>query len=108
MQMYSKNDVVDLNGAVKVDDFYYGKEHVGDLGIGMTYRLSRQTEHDVDFSLSVDKVKALLVKGKLMTGIEDKNMALDIDIPKFPLRVAGAFTPPGIMNLGGDMIGAFK
>ncbi|MFR4038559.1 MAG: hypothetical protein ACLTZT_12855 [Butyricimonas faecalis] len=74
----------------------------------MTYRLSRQTEHDVDFSLSVDKVKALLVKGKLMTGIEDKNMALDIDIPKFPLRVAGAFTPPGIMNLGGDMIGAFQ
>ena len=108
MQMYSKNDVIDLNGAVKVDDFYYGKEHVGDLGIGMTYRLSRQTEHDVDFSLSVDKVKALLVKGKLMTGIEDKNMALDIDIPKFPLRVAGAFTPPGIMNLGGDMIGAFQ
>ncbi|MFR4038558.1 MAG: hypothetical protein ACLTZT_12850 [Butyricimonas faecalis] len=31
MQMYSKNDVIDLNGAVKVDDFYYGKEHVGDL-----------------------------------------------------------------------------
>lgn len=28
-----------------------------------------------------------------MTGIEDKNMALDIDIPKFPLRVAGALRP---------------
>ncbi len=74
-------------------DFYYGKEHVGNLGLGIKYRLSRQTEHDVDFSLSVDGVKALLTKGKLMTGSEDKDIALDIDIPKFPLRVAGAFTP---------------
>ena len=106
VQMYSKNDVIDVSGAVNVDDFYYGKEHVGNLGLGIKYRLSRQTEHDVDFSLSVDGVKALLTKGKLMTGSED--IALDIDIPKFPLRVAGAFTPPGIMKLDGDMIGAFQ
>ena len=108
VQMYSKNDVIDVSGAVNVDDFYYGKEHVGNLGLGIKYRLSRQTEHDVDFSLSVDGVKALLTKGKLMTGSEDKDIALDIDIPKFPLRVAGAFTPPGIMKLDGDMIGAFQ
>ena len=81
MQMYSKNDVIDVSGAVNVDDFYYGKEHVGNLGLGIKYRLSRQTEHDVDFSLSVDGVKALLTKGKLMTGSEDKDIALDIDIP---------------------------
>lgn len=56
----------------------------------------------------MDGVKALLTKGRLMTGVEDKNIALDIDIPKFPLRVTGAFTPPGIMKLDGDMIGAFQ
>lgn len=55
VQMYSKNDVIDVSGAVNVDDFYYGKEHVGNLGLGIKYRLSRQTEHDVDFSLSVDR-----------------------------------------------------
>ena len=108
VQMYSKNNVIDVNGTVNVDEFYYGKERVGDLGLGIKYRLSQQTEHDVDFSLSVDGVKALLTKGRLMTGVEDKNIALDIDIPRFPLRVAGAFTPPGIMKLDGDMIGAFQ
>mgnify|MGYP005761365907 CR=1 FL=1 len=108
VQMYSKNEVIDINGTVSVDDFYYRKEHVGDLGLGIKYRLSQQTEHDVDFSLSVDGVKALLTKGKLETGVEDKNIALDIDIPRFPLRLAGVFTPPGIMNLGGDMVGALQ
>lgn len=108
VQMYSKNNVIDVNGTVNVDEFYYGKERVGDLGLGIEYRLSQQTEHDVDFSLSVDGVKALLTKGKLMTGVEDKDIALDIDIPKFPLRVAGAFTPSGIIKLDGDMIGAFQ
>ena len=49
VQMYSKNDVIDVSGAVNVDDFYYGKEHVGDLGLGIKYRLSQQTEHDVIF-----------------------------------------------------------
>ena len=72
VQMYSKNEVIDINGTVSVDDFYYRKEHVGDLGLGIKYRLSQQTEHDVDFSLSVDGVKALLTKGKLETGVEDK------------------------------------
>ncbi len=41
--------------------FYYGKERVG-FGISIKYRLSQQTVHDVDFSLSVDGVKALLTK----------------------------------------------
>lgn len=108
VQMYSKNDVVDVHGTVDVNEFYYGKERVGDLGVGIKYRLTQQTEHDVDFSLSVDGEKALLTKGKLMSGVEDKDIALNINIPKFPLRVAGAFTPPGVLKLGGDMIGAFR
>ena len=108
VQMYSKNDVVDVHGTVDVNEFYYGKERVGDLGVGIKYRLTQQTEHDVDFSLSVDGEKALLTKGKLMSGVEDKDIALNINIPKFPLRVAGAFTPPGVLKLGGDMIGTFQ
>lgn len=59
VQMYSKNDVVDVHGTVDVNEFYYGKERVGDLGVGIKYRLTQQTEHDVDFSLSVDGEKAL-------------------------------------------------
>jgi len=108
MQMYSKNDVIDVNGKIGVDEFYYGKERLGDLGLDMKYKLSRQTEHDVNFTLSVDGERAILTKGKLMTGTDDKNMALDIDIPKLPLRVADAFTPPGIIKLGGNLNGGFQ
>lgn len=108
IQMYSKNNVIDVDGKIGVDEFYYGKERVGDLGLGIKYKLSQQTEHDVDFTLSVDGERAMLTKGKLMTGTEDENIALDIDIPNLPLRVANAFTPPGIVKLGGNLNGGFQ
>lgn len=108
MQIYSKNDVIDVNGKIGVDEFYYGKERLGDLGLDIRYKLSRQTEHDVNFALSVDGERAILTKGKLMTGTDDKNIALDIDIPKLPLRVVDAFTPPGIVKFGGDLNGGFQ
>ena len=44
----------------------------------------------------------------MITGKEEQQMALDIDIPNFPLRIASAFTPPGIVKLGGDLTGSFR
>lgn len=49
VQMYSKNNVIDVNGTVNVDEFYYGKERVGDLGLGIKYRLSQQTSMTLVF-----------------------------------------------------------
>lgn len=46
MQMYSKNNVIDINGTVNGRILL--REERGDLGLGIEYRLS-QTEHDVIF-----------------------------------------------------------
>lgn len=108
LQMHSKNEVIDVSGNLTIDEFDYQRERIGNIGVGIKYRLSQQTEHDVDVTLSVDGVEALSTKGKVMTGADDKNMDLDVNIPKLPLRVAGAFTPPGIVRLSGDLAGAFQ
>ena len=108
LQMHSKNEVIDVGGNITINEFNYQQERIGNLDMGIKYRLSRQTEHDVDFTLAVDGQQALLARGKMMTGPDDQNMDLNIGIPKLPLRVAGAFTPPGMIRLGGDMVGAFR
>lgn len=108
LQMHSKNKVIDVDGSITVDEFNYQQERIGNLDMGIKYKLSRQTEHDIDFSLAVDGQQALLTRGKVMTGVDDQDIDLNIDIPDLPLRVAGAFTPPGMIRLGGSMVGAFR
>lgn len=107
LQMHSKNKVIDVGGNITVNEFNYQQERIGNLDMGIQYKLSQQTEHDVDFTLSVDGVQALLTRGKVMTGADDQNIDLNIGIPELPLRLAGAFTPPGMIRLGGNMVGAF-
>ncbi|WP_270488329.1 translocation/assembly module TamB domain-containing protein [Butyricimonas synergistica] len=108
LQMHSKNKVIDVGGNITVNEFNYLQERIGNLDMGIQYKLSQQTEHDVDFTLSVDGVQALLTQGKVMTGADDQNIDLNIGIPELPLRLAGAFTPPGMIRLGGNMVGAFR
>lgn len=105
LQMHNRDDVMDVAGDIAIQEFSYQQQRVGNLGLDIKYRLSRQTEHDIDLSLSVDGEKALLTQGTLFTGKDDQHIDLGIDIPQFPLRVAGAFVPPGIIRLGGALTG---
>ncbi|PXZ43676.1 hypothetical protein DMB45_10090 [Sanguibacteroides justesenii] len=105
LELKNQGHVLDVTGNIRLDQFFYEHRRVGNLELDAGYRLTREQLHEMDFALHLDGEKTVLAKGKVLTGNQDKNMSIDIDIPKFPLRVVNAFIPSGLVDLQGDLRG---
>lgn len=106
LELKNQGHILDVNGNIRLDQFFYEHQRVGDLELDAGYRLTREQLHEIDFALHLDGDKTVLAKGMVLTGNQDKSMSIDVDIPKFPLRVANAFIPSGLVDLQGDLHGA--
>lgn len=99
------SETIDGNGNIKLTDFVYGKETVGNFeaNFGVNTNMSGSVRATAD--LIVDGEKTMTISGALNDSTALSPFDLDLDVIRFPLRVANPFLPQGMATLTGTLNG---
>lgn len=99
------SETIDGNGNIQLTDFVYGKETVGNFeaNFGVNTNMSGSVRATAD--LIVDGERTMTISGALNDSTALSPFDLDLDVIRFPLRVANPFLPPGMATLSGTLNG---
>lgn len=96
------------NGNLTLDEFYYDKVRVGDIGADFRAgsNLANVTGGKIDFSLDGEHIMALrgFTRADSVTGANTTKLTLDLDT--FPLRMLNPFIGPDMAQLKGALNGS--
>lgn len=93
------------HGTVNLNDFYYGRERVGDFDIDLSVFNDKTGLLQADASLMVDSVKVITARGVLNDSTATSPFLLDFSMIHFPLRIVNPFLPKGTAALSGMLNG---
>ena len=109
LQLYTLDRQMGVEGNIGIRDFAYEHQPVGTLDLGVDYLAGESfTHHAADLELCIDSVYRTFVRGEFSTAKEEPLLAVDVDLPAFPLRVANAFLPSDLMKLDGALTGGVR
>lgn len=100
-----QNRTLTGNGTASLNNFYYGKERVGDFAADLNILTNRSGLINADLALSVDGRKAMTLTGALNDSTRTNPFNLDLTMIHFPLSTANAFLP-GVARLTGTLNGS--
>ena len=92
-------------GTVGLNNFYYGREKVGDFDLGVDITRNASGALSADVSLMVDSIKTITARGVLNDSTLSNPFLLDFKMIHFPLKVVNPFLPPGVAKLSGSLNG---
>lgn len=94
-----------LAADVQIDDFFYEKNRVGDVGIEAVYLPGDGDDHHLDARLHLDGQEVLGVGG-VYHASQQGRLDADVDLQNFPLQLANGFIPDEMIRLTGNMDGS--
>ncbi|MCR4764853.1 MAG: translocation/assembly module TamB [Bacteroidaceae bacterium] len=84
-----------------IDSLTYERHPVGNVNMGLTWLPEGASKHYVDSYLMLDDDQVVMASGTL----KGDSLNIDADVTDFPLRVADAFVPDGLVNFLGKLQG---
>ena len=109
LMFYRQDNHAIVDGKIAVDSFYYQNQRIGDLALDVNYdAANRFTTHAVNFVLHLDEIQRAVAEGVFSTSPKNRQVAIDMSIPSFPLYVINAFLPAHIVKLTGELQGEVK
>ena len=106
LNLYLPKSQVDVQGSLGVANMSYNKQRVGDIDLGVYYKLDSISRQQVNADLMIDNTKALTISGSYDTHAENP-IGVTIDIPSLPLEAANPFLS-GMAGLQGALKGNMK
>ncbi len=104
LQVQFPTQATEMNGHVGIDNFYYGRQRVGDFNLNVDYRLDSLSRQRAHASLMVDSTRVLTLHGLLDNQAENPVMA-NLTIDQLPLSTINPFLPSGMIQLQGVLNG---
>ena len=96
-----------VSADAEVRQLTYEGNMVGDIGLAATWLPDeRDGSHILGAALTLDSCKVLEAGGRLGAGGTDDSLRLNARVERFPLRVANAFVPDGMIALDGCLEGS--
>lgn len=106
LKLYSIRKDMGVDGNIQVVELGYEQQRIGTVDLGLQYIAgNRFTDHTIDFELKIDSIRRALVKGTFSTSETKRDIAVDAEIPSFPLYILNAFVPADVMKLNGELTG---
>jgi len=106
MNLYLPQQQVDVQGSIGISDMNYNKQRIGDINLGVYYKLDSINRQQVNADLIINETKALTISGNYDTN--DKNsIGVTVDIPSLPLETVNPFLS-GMAGLQGSLKGNMK
>lgn len=100
-----EDKMINGNGTISLDNFYYGKERVGSFDIGADITTNARGYLTAKLDLLIDSVKTITAYGSLNDTTRSEPFLLDFKMIKFPLSVVNPFLPAGTVKLAGTLNG---
>lgn len=93
-----------LSAEANINDLIFEGRGVGNIGLGATWLPGSEGRHYLDAYLGLEGNQVLTANGTFQTGTQD-NLNVNATLEHFPLYVANAFVPEGLIALSGDLDG---
>ncbi len=94
----------EVDGNLGIDDFYYGKQRVGDFNLQVDYHLDSLNRHVAQAALNIDSTRVMNLTGQLDNQAKSPITA-SLSLEQFPLTIANPFLPRNTVQLQGVMTG---
>ncbi len=95
-----------LSTEVFMDELIYERQRVGDVTVGATWLPGEKGRQYMNGYLAYEQEEVFIADGKLMpTPIGKDSLEVSASFTRFPLKVANAFIPDGIVALAGHLNG---
>ena len=103
-------DATNLNGdgTLSLNDFYYNRQKVGDIGADLKVNTDGRGRIRADVGLSVNGIRTITVAGALNDSTAGSPLALDFSMIHFPLDAVNPFLPDGVGRLRGMLNGSMN
>lgn len=89
---------------VQIDEFYYEKNRLGNIGIEAVYLPGEGDDHHLDARLNLDGEEVMGIGGVYYTSNQGRLDAM-LELQDFPLRLANGFIPDEMVRLKGNLDG---
>lgn len=106
MRFHLTPDAITGKGDLSIDNLYYGRDRVGDFGLGLDLSTNVAGAVTADLSLMVDSVEVITATGALNDTTRHNPFMLDLKMISFPLAVANPFLPKEYARLSGRLNGS--
>ena len=100
--------VINGNGYVSLDNFFYNKQRVGDFKGDLNVATNAAGSIRANVDLMVDGQKSMTLSGCLNDSTSTSPFNLDFSVIHFPLTVANPFLPEGLAKLSGAIDGEMQ
>lgn len=101
----SENKALNGKGVVSLHNFIFGKQRVGDFDLDLDVSTNIRGALAARASLSVDSTKVMYLSGVLNDTTTRTPFRVDLELDRFPLKVANPFLPPRTASLSGYLSG---
>lgn len=94
-----------VSAEANVEKLTYEKRPVGDVGLGAIYLPEGNGKHYINAYMSYDQKEVLTADGVYRHNGKQDTLEVVSDLEHFPLKIANAFVPDGMVELAGDLDG---
>ncbi|MDE7406779.1 MAG: hypothetical protein K2M76_00035, partial [Muribaculaceae bacterium] len=103
-----RNNKLNSNGSISLDELYYGGKRVGSFDLGVDISTDMRGAVNAEVALMVDSIKTITAVGCLNDTTKANPFDLDFTMIRMPLRVANPFLPAGTASLSGMLNGTMQ